>query len=264
MSYITRWESYQRGANISRQTIELRRYHIDRIEPDTECSVLELSLDDLLLVVGNPDWSPATRRSYRATLRAFFSWAVAGGLVSESPAHKLPPVRVPRGMPRPATDAEYAAAMMAADERQMLELRLGNDCGLRRAEIARVRPEDVTGDLTGWSLRVTGKGGHVRVVPMPDDLAQLVLAAGPGWVFPSPHRATHLTPAHLGKIVSRLFPDGVATHVLRHRAGARAYAGTRDLRAVQEFLGHAKPETTAIYTQVPAASIRAVMQAAAA
>ena len=52
-----------------------------------------------------------------------------------------------------------------------------------------------------------------------------------------------------------------ASHTLRHRGGAAAYAGNEDLHAVQELLGHACPDTTAIYTYVPAATIRAAMTA---
>lgn len=53
-------------------------------------------------------------------------------------------------------------------------------------------------------------------------------------------------------------------HTLRHRCATVAYAKTRDLRAVQELLGHAKPETTAIYTAVPDDAVRDAMRAAAA
>ena len=57
---------------------------------------------------------------------------------------------------------------------------------------------------------------------------------------------------------------GASTHSLRHRAATAAYAGTRDLRAVQELLGHSRPETTAGYVLVPGGAVRAAMMAAAA
>ena len=71
------------------------------------------------------------------------------------------------------------------------------------------------------------------------------------------------SPAYLGKIVTRWLPGAFSTHSLRHRCGSVAYAGTRDLRAVQELLGHASPATTAIYTRVPETWIRDAMLAAA-
>jgi len=136
-------------------------------------------------------------------------------------------------------------------------------CGLRRGEIARCRVEDVEPDLVGRSLRVVGKGGHVRVVPLPDDLADQLLGRGEGWVFPSP-AGGHLTPHHLAKIASAYLPPGVALHSLRHRCASTAYAATRDLRAVQELLRHSRPETTAGYVQVPDDAVRRAMLAAAA
>lgn len=250
------------AAGKTAQTIRLRRYHLERCGRELQVPPALVTLDDLEAWLSTPSWGSSTRRSYRASLRVFYAWALARGLVSSSPAHELPPVKVPRAVPRPTPDDAYAAALLAAESRERLALRLGAECGLRGGEIARVAGRDVEPDLAGWSLRVAGKGGHVRMVPLPDDLAsQLRLVDG--WAFPSP-RGGHLTPHHLARKVSALLPDGVTTHSLRHRAGTRAYQATRDLRAVQEFLGHAKPETTAIYTDPGRAAIRAAMRAAAA
>lgn len=136
-------------------------------------------------------------------------------------------------------------------------------CGLRRGEIARSRREDVVDDLLGRSLVVRGKGGHVRSVPLPEGLAVELVALPAGWLFPSP-RGGHLTPAHVGKVVSRLLPDDWTCHTLRHRCATVAYHASHDLRAVQELMGHAKPETTAVYTLVPQDSVRALVRATSA
>lgn len=261
---VKRWTDQLSAAGLPPSTIGLRTYQLGRLTRELPCHPLEATGEQLVEWLGGHGWAATTKRSYRSALRSFYAWAVRQGHLEKSPADELLPVRVPRGLPRPTPDAAYAAALCAADERERRALRLGAECGLRCSEIARVRVEDVEDDLVGWSLRVQGKGGHVRLVPMPDDLASDLRSVGAGWVFPSPHRSGHLTPGHLGKLVSALLPDGLATHSLRHRAGTRAYAGTKDLRAVQEFLGHAKPETTAIYTEVPRDSIRAAMRAAAA
>lgn len=252
------FEQHQEAASCSPQTIALRRFHLRRLERDTGRDALSLTTADLELWLSNPDWSPATKRSHRTTLRVFYAWAHRSGRISSDPAAVLPPVRVRRGQPRPANETAYARAVSRADDRLRRALRLGGECGLRRDEIVRVRVEHVERDLIGWCLRVVGKGGHVRLVPLPDDLADDLLALGSGWVFPSP-RGGHLTAGHLGKLVKQAL--GTSTHTLRHRAGTRAYAGTLDLRAVQEFLGHADPATTAIYTKVERASIRGALAA---
>lgn len=60
-----------------------------------------------------------------------------------------------------------------------------------------------------------------------------------------------------------MLPDGWTTHTLRHRFATVSYAGTRDLLAVQELLGHSRPETTRGYVQLPQDALRAAVAAAA-
>jgi len=67
---------------------------------------------------------------------------------------------------------------------------LAAQCGLRRGEVARLRREDVVPDLLGHCLRVVGKGGHIRNVPLPDLLARDLLGCYAGYLFPSPWAGT--------------------------------------------------------------------------
>lgn len=257
------WSKYLKATGAPDTTIRIRTYHVGRVANELTGGPEALTLEQLVEWLSGKDWAPNTRRSYRASLRSFYAWAMATGRVPSSPAHQLPSVKIPRGRPRPTPEQVFRDALATADARVGLAIRLGGQCGLRRGEIARAAREDVEADLIGWSIRVAGKGGHVRLVPLPDDLATLILARPAGYLFPSPSGG-HLTPGHLGVIVTRALPEGFTTHTLRHRCATVAYASTRDLRAVQELLGHAKPETTAIYTAVPDDAVRAAMNAAAA
>lgn len=258
---ISGWVDYMRTAGLPETTIKQRTYHLGRVARELGGTPSTLSTDELSRWLASKRWAPNTRRSYRASLRAFYGWAVAADRVSSSPAHLLPPVRVPRARPRPAPEEAFRLALAAADDRARLAILLAGVCGLRRGELARARREDLEADLEGWSLRVMGKGGHVRLVPLPELLASMIRSRPEGWLFPSSHGG-HLTPHHLGKVVSRHLPDGLTTHTLRHRCGTVAYAETGDLLAVQSLLGHAKPETTAIYVGVPMESVRRAMSGA--
>ena len=95
----------------------------------------------------------------------------------------------------------------------------------------------------------------------PDELVALA-AQAEGWVFPSPHGG-HLGADRVGKILARALGAGYSAHTLRHRFASRAYTAQRDLRAVQELLGHSKPETTARYVAVPDDALAAAVAAAA-
>lgn len=249
---------------MSAATIAQRTYQVGRASAALGSSPHAASTEALVGFLGTPGWSPNTRRAYRAALLGFFGWMVRTGQLSASPAAGLPPVRVPRGRPRPTPETAFRYALRVADARARLAIQLAGVCGLRRAEIAATRREDVEADLLGHVLRVAGKGGHVRLVPLPENLAREIMARPAGWLFPSPVRpGAHLTPHHLGKVISSNLPDGLTTHTLRHRCGTVAYAATGDLRAVQELLGHAKPETTALYTAISGEAIRAAMSGAA-
>lgn len=258
---VTLWAGFMTASASTPTTIEQRTYHVRRVARALGGKPGDVTTADLVEWLGRQSWSPNTRRAYRGSLRAFYSWLVAAGHVDRSPAAALPAVKVPRPVPRPTPESAYRWALRIADKRARMATLLAGVCGLRRGEVARLRREDVVEDLSGWSLLVLGKGGKERLVPLPDDLARMLLACPAGWLFPSP-AGGHLTPHHLGKLVSANLPAGYTMHTLRHRCATVAYSHTNDLRAVQELLGHAKPETTAIYTAVPGGAIRAAVAAA--
>ena len=143
----------------------------------------------------------------------------------------------------------YRTALIRADQRTRLILRLGGEAGLRRAEIAQVHRRDVFQDLAGWSLLVHGKGGKLRTVPLGDDLAQAVLEeCGTGFAFIGEDNG-HLSARWVGKLATMVLPRPWTLHKLRHRFASRAYGATSDLLAVQRLLGHASPATTQRYVQ---------------
>lgn len=260
---IAAWGNWLRAAGRPESTIGLRTYHVRRVMRDLGTTPWAVGTEDLVIYLAGQNWAAETRRAYRASLRSFYEWGITSGRTGSSPAALLPTITPPRGLPRPVPEMFYRTALHEAPTRERLMIELAAICGLRRGEIAQVRREDVEPDLIGLSLRVKGKGGHVRRVPLTDDLARRLLAHPTGWVFPSSKTDGPLTPAHVGRVISRLLPEGWTTHTLRHRCATVAYAAHRDLRAVQELLGHAKPETTARYTQVPVDAVRAAVTAAA-
>lgn len=263
LGLVSRWATWQTSSQIPYNSIRLRRYYVLRMAADHDGrSPGDLSTRDLVEWLAEPNWSANTRKSARTSVRAFYTWLVTIGELDASPADQMPAVKTPRGRAKPTPERAYREALQVADPRLRLALMLAGQCGLRRAEAAQVCREDVEEELLGWVLRVRGKGGHVRLVPLPDQLARLIRSRPAGWLFPGNDNG-HISPGHLGRIVSRALPEGLAMHSLRHRCGTVSYAGTRDLRAVQELLGHATVTTTQIYTAVPDGAVRAAVMAAA-
>src|SRR5574343_537284 len=207
--------------------------------------------DDLVSWMRAHDWAPETRRSVRSTLLGFYSWAQRHGLRVDDPTADLPPVRVPPPCPRPVSDWALRAAKIRATARQRLMLDLASRAGLRRAEFAGLYREDLDGDL----LRVRGKGGRVRVVPIPADLAAALLDCPAGPIFPGRFGGC-AHPDHIGRTLSRILGPGLTAHSMRHRYATVIYDSTGDLLALQELLGHSSPETTKRYVRVSMRALR--------
>lgn len=257
---LTAWETYMRAAGRPPTTIYLRTYQVRRLAAEhPRLGPWTITFDDLVTWLGRHDWAIETRRAYRASTRAFYTWATLAGHIDASPAALLPPISPPRGRPRPAPERALTEALAHATTRERLMVMLGAYAGLRRAEIARVHSRDLVEDLhDGWSLRVAGKGGHVRVVPLNGVLAAELRKLPAGWAFPSPEGGP-LTPAHVGKLIARRLPGGWTTHTLRHRFATVLRAREVQLDVIQELLGHARMETTRIYSEVPAQALRAAV-----
>ncbi|WP_222706086.1 tyrosine-type recombinase/integrase [Homoserinibacter sp. GY 40078] len=242
-------------------TITLRSYYLRRFAADIGIDPWGVTARDLVDYINNSTWGPSAVKSFRSTMREFYRWATLSDLTTTNPAERLPRVRVPVGSPRPAPESSLEDGLGVADPRTRMMIRLAALAGLRCREIALVQGDDVERDLLGWSLRVQGKGGRMRRVPISDDLAAEILGHA-GYLFPGQVEG-HLSAQYVSKLISRALP-GATAHQLRHRYATRAYQhGGRDIRAVQELLGHASVATTQVYTAVDPDSLRQAALAAA-
>ena len=208
-----------------------------------------------------------------SAVRAFLTYAAE----QQGNAPQLPRTRAPkrpRTLPRPASpedaialanEAELAAPKDWIGARDLAILLLLYGAGLRVAEamglMARILP-------LGQAMRVTGKRGKTRIVPLvpavkeainayvalcPYPLAgdaRLFLGAKGGPLNPDlVRRAVRGARARLG------LPDTLTPHALRHSFATHLMARGVDLRSLQELLGHASLSSTQIYTDVDAARL---------
>lgn len=258
------WLTWLVAAGTSTATRRTRRSHIRSVarELGTE-SPGDVTTPDLLSILGRPQCSAEHRRGLRASLASFYRWCLTYAVVEVDPTASLPSVRAAGGAPRPATDEIWRQLLELADERTGLMARLAGEAGLRRAEVAQVHTDDLIESPDGPLLIVHGKGGKQRVVPIAPGLADDVHRGCPlgGFVFPGQING-HLDAATVGKLVSRVMPTGWSMHKLRHRYATNGYIGTKNLRAVQEALGHASVATTQRYTAVSTDEVRRVSLAA--
>lgn len=203
---------------------------------------------------------PATRRAYDSTVRAFLTHLVDTGQLGTNPLENLPRPRVPRHPPRNLSRAQVTAAADHMGERTLVGWLLMLQCGLRRGEVVAIEMADV--DLHARTIRVRGKGGHERVVPVPDEAHEAVVAyahhSGP-LLRSHTERGAGICGFTLYADIRRALQDsgvklaawdGVSPHAARHTAATDVLAGGASVRDVQRLLGHADLSTTAGYLDV--------------
>ena len=197
-----------------------------------------------------------------SAVRSFYTDAVRRSLVAANPVDGLARPKRPRSLPKalPARSLGGLLDGLTGDEpidlrdRAMLEMLYAT--GLRVAELAALRVEDVAGrDL----IRVSGKGGKERVVPVGDAarnaLARYLESGRPALALPGAGTALWVG-AKGGALDTRGIRRvvraraGTFPHALRHSFATHLLEGGADLRAVQELLGHIEMGTTQIYTSV--------------
>jgi site-specific recombinase XerD len=202
----------------------------------------------------------SSRTILRAALRHY--WEHAG--------RENPPLRAIRVPPEPRhgcraleeDDARILAkAARARGDRKGLAVILGLYQAMRREEIATM-PWAWLRD-TG-AIRVMGKGAKERRIPLHPVAAEALtwVPRSGAYVFVGRYGGP-VTPATVWAWVREVSADAgvptIAPHVLRHTSLATANDNTGDLRAVQAFAGHAKPETTAGYTRATGRRLAAVV-----
>ncbi len=257
LTALAEYETSQRAAGRSEGTVRVHRHYLIRLAREVP-RPYSATLRQLETFVGHRSWMPETRKSARSAVRGFYRWAHGRGYMEDDPAISLPAITVPTAVARP-TPEHLVRQLTAHDDRVGTMAMLAAYCGLRRAEIARVHRRD----LVGEELLIRGKGGKVRAVPVTSFELLSRLGSATDWLFPN-GQGDHLTPGHVGRLLSAAMPEGWTAHTLRHRMASVSYAGTRDLLAVGAVLGHSRPETTQRYVRLPSDAIRAAVIAASA
>ena len=134
------------------------------------------------------------------------------------------------------------------DVRDRLIVRTIYATGVRVSELSGIRLGDI--DLEGHTIRVKGKGGKIRTVFIDGETLDEIRAfAGErreGPLFPG-QMGNPISPRTIQFIFRKYAPAGITPHKLRHSYASELYTRSRNLRVVQENLGHTSIKTTEIY-----------------
>jgi len=215
-----------------------------------------------------------------SALKSFFRYLEREGLVTTEAFNVIQTPKLPKSLPKALTVAEAKTTIATTAEledtpwiaaRDTAVLSLCYGAGLRIAEALSLSKAD----LDGVALRVTGKGGKTRMVP----LIASVRAAIDAYLKLCPYPLNASMPmfrgAKGGVLSPRLvqlrvaqlrgalgLPPSATPHALRHSFATHLLGRGGDLRAIQELLGHASLSTTQIYTAVDTDRLLAAYRAA--
>jgi integrase/recombinase XerD len=213
----------------------------------------------------------ATRARLLSGLRRYFRFLVSERLISKDPTTEIASPKLGRRLPRVLTEDEVTRLLETPDEstpaglrdRTLLEVLYAT--GLRVSELVHLRVESV--NLRQGTVRVTGKGGRERIVPLGEvalDWLERYQAQGRPHLVPARRETGVLFPGRFGRPLTRqafwlsvrryAIRAGLrfipSPHVLRHAFATHLVNRGADLRVVQLLLGHSDLATTEIYTHV--------------
>jgi integrase/recombinase XerD len=200
-----------------------------------------------------------------SALRFFFRITLGRRNITEHPLF----VREPRKLPVVLSPEEVARLLDAAPGlKYKVALSVAYGAGLRASEVVSLKVSDI--DSPRMLIRVEpGKGRKDRSVMLSPHLLELLRAwwraARPqGWLFPGQNPVNPLTTRQLNRAchaaAARAALDKpVSLHTLRHSFATHLLEQNIDIRVIQVLLGHAKLESTALYTRVATKTIRAIM-----
>lgn len=207
---------------------------------------------------------------YLSGIRQFYRWMVRERGLSDDPAALIESPRPGRGLPKALTEDEVERLLAAPDtgkplglrDRAMLELMYAT--GLRVSELVGLEQSNL--NLTRGVVRVVGKGGKERLVPLGDEahdrLQQYLAEARPALVkgaavpevFVTARRAGMTRQSFWYRVKAHARTAGItrpiSPHGLRHSFATHLLNHGADLRVVQLLLGHSDLSTTQIYTHV--------------
>lgn len=205
-----------------------------------------------------------------SALRALYKYLDAEGRIEENPCDRVAAPKMNPYLPTVLSVEEVERILDSVDlsqpegHRNRCILEVLYSCGLRVSELANLKISDIF--LDEQFVRVSGKGGKQRLVPLGEPAANAIkLYMGQRKLLPVKREAEDiLILNHSGGALSRVsifnivkaqaaaagIRKEISPHTFRHSFATHLVENGADLRAVQEMLGHESILTTEIYTHI--------------
>ncbi len=209
-----------------------------------------------------------------STIRNFYRFLARSEGIRNDAIQAIQGPKLPHRVPRPLTEESARSVMesvgdfaeeewIAARDTAIISLLYG--CGLRIAEALSLDVDDIP---AGDTMRVTGKRGKERIVPVMPIVHEAIARYRALCPYPLKSgealfvgkRGARLGPRPVQLVMQKTravlgLPDSATPHALRHSFATHLLSRGGDLRTIQELLGHADLKATQIYTEVDSARL---------
>jgi integrase/recombinase XerD len=246
------WISELRFRGCTPATLQAWWYKVSSLARRTRSGPLEISTEEIVSWI-NRGVDDNARRSDLNAVRSYFSYMSRHSLRMDNPVEGIPLVRRDKRKQLPASNEAVNKGLSHQDARVRLMVRLMNDAGLRRTEVATASTHDVYDDLIGKSIMVHGKGRKDRLIPLTNDLAQEIGRMPEGWLFPG-EAGGHICSDTVYRLVRNA--TGCPPHAFRRKFATDIWKATGDLLKLQELLGHESLATTQYYVMTTHEDLR--------
>ncbi len=270
-------EAYRRDLARYQAFLTNRGIHDGRKVDDLSVAAFVARLSSSTHSDGRPYRASSVVRAL-SSVRSFHRFLMREGEAARDPSAGVVRPKLPRSLPRPLTVDEVGRLLAVPSrgtpaelrDRAVLEVLYG--AGLRISELVGLDVDDV--DLEEGSVRVLGKGGKERDVPLgrfARDAVRSYISSGRPALATNASRAALFLNQRGGRLTRQgcwgILPKHVkragidkrvTPHTLRHSFATHLLEGGADVRVVQELLGHASVATTQIYTLVTKEHLREV------
>nr|WP_320162728.1 site-specific tyrosine recombinase/integron integrase [uncultured Methanoregula sp.] len=223
---------------------------IEKARLDTSVDVTPLMVTDFLSFVSSMrTYKPKTYHRIISTLSSFYRFLYTQGAVTANP---LTGIDRPRIKQQDIKYLKHSQVLRLIDSiedpRDKLIVRTIYATGVRVSELCNMNIEDI--DFDEHTIRIRGKGDKTRIVFVDDDTLKDLSAfignriVGPLFVG---QQGKHISSRAIQHIFKHYAPNGITPHKIRHSYASELYKRSKNLRVVQENLGHTSIKTTEIY-----------------
>jgi integrase/recombinase XerC/integrase/recombinase XerD len=251
----------RRHTDVTKLVIYWKDFENARLDTDVEVTPIIIT-DFLSFVSTTQTYKPKTFHRIISTLSSFYRFLYTQGAVTTNPLTGIDRPRIKQQEVKYLKHNQVLRLLDSIEDlRDKLIVRTIYATGVRVSELCNMNIEDI--DFDEHTIRIRGKGDKIRTVFVDDDtLADILKFIGTRIVGPVfvGQQGKNISSRAIQHIFKNYAPSGITPHKIRHSYASELYKRSKNLRVVQENLGHTSIKTTEIYLHTDIDERRQVYQ----